>query len=97
MHSASVDAPSILVFEKVQGDDTCSTSLFVLWVPSFLFFFALCLRFFDMIVLPRFNVGWQSGELYATSSGDNCMRVLKPSLSHVASLMRMAHICAYLW
>ncbi len=44
------------------------------------------LRFFDEIVLLRFKIGWQSGELYATSSGDSCMSELRPSLSHVASL-----------
>ncbi len=55
---------------------------------QFRLFFALCFRFFDVIVLPRVHIGWQrAGEvLDASSTGYNCLSVLKHSLSHVASL-----------
>ncbi len=43
-------------------------------------------HFFAVIVLSGFNAGRRSGELYAVSSGENCMSVLKLSLSNVASL-----------
>ncbi len=55
---------------------------------QFRLFFVLCFRFFDVIVLPRVNIGWQcAGELSnASSTCDNCLSVLNHSLSHVASL-----------
>ncbi len=86
--STPVDAPYIFVFENVRGGSACSISSLVLLVLIFYLLFDFCFRFFDVMVLPWVNIGWQiTGELLNVASfGDNWMSVWEPSLSPVASL-----------